>query len=148
MTSEQSRVRLEDGLIRFDAPNQSGWEFSVGKIRAIIEYTTEEGPFVSDHFLVFVDGSANEYHLPLDAEGCSELVEQMEKMLESDVNLKLSSSTNFASRVAFPRSIAEAEGYKLEKTRRSLVQRLFHLGQEVTMILSDQVRETVSGSSS
>ena len=56
--NKQNRVCLKDGLIQFDSSNQSDWSLDVGKIRVVIEYTTEEGPFVPDHFLVFVDCSA------------------------------------------------------------------------------------------
>jgi len=144
MIGVQSKVQLKDESIRFGSKDQSGWELSVEEIRVIIEYTTEDGPFAPDHFLVFVNRSGTEYHLPLEAEGCLEVAEQVGKALEADIDLKLSTSTNFASRVVFPDSIAGVEGYKLEKTKQTLTQRLFHLGQEVRMILSDEVRRSLS----
>lgn len=144
MIGTQSKVQLENGLIRFDSEDQTGWELSINEIRAVIEYTTEEGPFVPDHFLVFVDRSATEYHLPLEAAGCLELAEQVGRTLGADIDLKLSASSTFASRVVFPGAIAGVEGYKLEKTKQSLAQRIFRLGQEARMILSDEVRGSLS----
>lgn len=143
MSSDKSRVFYQDGSIHFSPANGNGWQIPVQRIRAIIEYTTEEGPFAPDHFLVFVDRSATEHHLPLSAEGCSDVIKQVGEVLRADVDLNLSSSTKFASRVVFPDSIAGSDGYKLEKAKRSLTQRLFHLNQRVSMILSDQVKKTL-----
>lgn len=143
MITKKHIVSVTNGLIQFDPLDQTGWELLIEEIRAIIEYTTEEGPFGSDHFLVFIDSSATEFHLPLDSEGCLDAIKQIGKVLRTDVNLKLSSSTYFVSRVVFPSSIAESKGYVLEKTPRSLTQKFFSLGQEVSMVLSDEVRRSL-----
>lgn len=144
MIENQSRVCLQNDILQFNPEDQFGWEFPVNCVKSIIEYTTEEGPFAPDHFLVFVDGSVTEYHLPLDTEGSLDVIEQIGNVLGANIDLKLFSSTEFASRVVFPDSIAEEEGYRLEKTPDSFIQKIFCFGQKTKMILSDEIREEVT----
>jgi hypothetical protein len=89
-----------------------GWSIRTGDIVLVAEYTTDAGPAVDDYFLVFVTREGAELFyssVTMRATGINPVVEELEKQLGGSLELKLYSSTRWASRVVWPPHLANVE---------------------------------------
>jgi hypothetical protein len=78
----------------------------------VAEYTTDDGPAVDDYFLVFVTREGGELFyssVTMSAAGINPVIEELEKELGGSMELRLSSSRRWASRVVWPPHLANVE---------------------------------------
>lgn len=81
------------------------WEVLLSELALVGEYTTEDGPCASDHFICVVDRSGNRYDVS-DEEGASEVVKELSVALGVPLVPALSLETQFSSRILYPTAIA------------------------------------------
>lgn len=103
-----SRVYIQDTEeIIFRSTDYGNWDLLLKDICLIGEYTTEEGPFVEDHFLVFVKCNAEILDLPVSSLGFLELIRILSSKFECQITLKLNLQTKFISRIIFPENLKD-----------------------------------------
>ena len=89
-----------------------GWSIRIADIVLVAEYTTDHGPAIDDYFLVFVTREYGELYyssVTMRATGINPVIAEVEKQLGGAVELKLFSTTRWASRVVWPRHLAGVE---------------------------------------
>jgi hypothetical protein len=106
------------------------WECPLDSIVLMAEYTTNEGPFVDDYFLVFVSIENGKQYIATASfysDGRDEIVEQLSLKWGVRVELGLSHSTEWNSRILWPPEIAGRDYFsfrevppnsRLEKLRK------------------------------
>src|SRR5215510_9545356 len=95
-----------------DAKGQLCWSLPVESLVLISEYTTDEGPYIDDYFLVFVtveDGSLYFSTCSFYSDGVDETFSILRERLGSPIQLGLVDSTEWRSRVVWPVKIADSE---------------------------------------
>jgi hypothetical protein len=113
-TTAHKREAAESGILRFDGSlitytSQHYGSFSIplSEIAVIGEFTTNNGPFIDDWFLVFVrHGGGEWFEASIYAEGVESFWEQLSAALGSTMVGSLSASTEFASRIIWPIALA------------------------------------------
>ena len=90
------------------------------------EFTNQDGPHLSDHFLILVDSEERLYEAPIDAMGFDSAWKQLAKMLGVKPELSLVGETDFASGVLWPEFLRARHVFDyVEKPSRSFFGRLF-----------------------
>ena len=103
-TGNLLRIRRET-LELLDATGTPRWSLPIGSIRLIAEYTTNEGPYVDDYFLVFVTAEDNKLYFstcPGSSASIEEAIDRLQQRLRSPISLELQGFTEWRSRVAWP----------------------------------------------
>jgi len=81
------------------------WSVEIKDLALIAEYTTSEGPYLDDYFLVFVsveNGRAYNSRCTFYADGRDEALQALGTRLGADLRLGLFNSTEWTSRVVWP----------------------------------------------
>jgi len=111
-TSPRPRLAMDDerfALEYRDAENGSLWRIGINNIVLIAEYTTDEGPWLDDHFLVFVSAADNSLNIAAASfysDGRDDTLKVLALHLGSAIELSLLGSTTWASRVVWPPELA------------------------------------------
>lgn len=106
---------LGNSALRFDGKNitctsehYGSFSIPLVDVAVIGEFTTANGPYVDDWFLVFVPRSGGKwFEASMYAEGCEELREQLSTSLGCSIHSSLCATTDFASRIIWPLSLAD-----------------------------------------
>jgi hypothetical protein len=131
----------------FDPTGTLRWSVPIDSIILIAEYTTNEGPWADDYFLVFVTLENQQLYFstcPYSADGIIKAPEGLKKHLGVLVQLDLVSSTDWRSRVAWPVEMAGTEYFTFtEVPPKNLAQKLQNklLGPPQEYRLSKAVQE-------
>ena len=143
-------VQINDPVITWSFNEKQLLQLDLSTIVVIGEYTTANGPWQDDWFIVFVDKTGSMCQIPMFVSGWQEMV----KYLESKFMCTLSSlvgSTEWASVVDHPHELKGKTLLQLQpaanyKPRRNFFQRLLHglgiggFNTEQEVILTDEVK--------
>ena len=121
------------------------WSVEIDDILLIAEYTTNEGPYCDDYFLVFVTRSYI-YQCTFYANGTDMVIQTLSEMFNAPLQLKLCNSTDWNSRVIWPVHLEGSEYFQftkvkpdslLSKTRKTLLgsQLEYKLAEPIQAIL-------------
>lgn len=156
-SSQEAKIRMTDsrvenyGRIEFSrneiiftaAASDRGWHLRLDEVRVFGEYTNQNGPFADDWFLVFLRAD-DEYwfEAPVHAEGAEQLLELLRAQLNIDtVECKLAHSTDFESRVMWPRELAEQPLFQFTGRQRDGLLRNIFGTQRVDQAIAPAVVE-------
>ena len=104
---DSGRLWLDGDVVCYESKTYAGWQIQVADIRIIGEVTNQNGPCTDDYFICFVtDASGSWKEASFYATGRDETLEQLSDRLGRDLELRLSSSTDFASRILWPPHLA------------------------------------------
>ncbi|KAA6464550.1 hypothetical protein DYQ86_00840 [Acidobacteria bacterium AB60] len=95
-----------------------GWSIRVSDIVLVAEYTTDSGPAVDDYFLVFVTRESGELFyssVTMSAAGINTVLEDLEKQLGGALEMRLTASRRWASRVVWPPHLVNVEYLEAEE---------------------------------
>ena len=97
---------LEDGLTYRDEYGHTLWNIKSESVGLVAEYTTNEGPFGDDWFLVFAVGNKNPlfFACSIYSDGAEKLLQFLQ--IQFGVATKLTNSTEWKSVVLWPEAIA------------------------------------------
>ena len=105
MTEEKDysgELTCSDGLISYKAEGIS-WSVKISDIRLIGEYTTAEGPFIDDHFFVFLTALEGGWHeASFYARGRDEVLVALGKKLGVLIETGLGNSAQYKTRIIWP----------------------------------------------
>jgi hypothetical protein len=137
----------ESNLECLDATGSKLWSLPIESIILVAEYTTNEGPYVDDYFLVFVTSEEGELHFStcsFYSGGRDETLSALQQRLGSPISLGLQGSTEWRSRVAWPIKMAETEYFTFtEAPAKTMTEKLKKrlLGATQEYSISKPVRE-------
>jgi hypothetical protein len=99
-------LRLEHTDIVYSSDKKELWRLPLSKVRAIGEYTTANGPFVDDYFLVFVADQCDcWYEASYYAQGNDAFRVSLGKLLGDEIRFGLNNSTDWKHRVLWPKKL-------------------------------------------
>jgi hypothetical protein len=154
--SKQSRKAADSGVLSFDgrivsytSQHYGSFSLPLAEVGVIGEFTTDNGPFIDDWFLVFVPRDGRDFfEASMDAEHSNEVRMQLAGALGGELSTNLVFSTDFRSRVLWPPALvgkplytfadelSEATGF-WERLRLRFSQRVIHrLSQDVLHYLT------------
>lgn len=114
-----NKISISDHIIIFESDEFSRWTLSIDTLKVIGEYTTQEGPFVEDHFLVFVDIENKLYEIPVAADGLTEVLNKISLLIKYELKISLYFSTEFKSRVIYPEILKDEDLFTFVRTKTS-----------------------------
>lgn len=122
-------LRLDRGILEYDSPGNGQWKIPVSEIIAFGEYTTDNGPFLDDWFMVFVTQDLDWVEASNFCAGRDEMRLRLAQLWGRDsLYGKLVWSTDFASRVIWPSALAEQPLFVWTPRPQSLWQRIKSCG--------------------
>lgn len=100
-------LSLKDSTLYYASPVHGNWQVPLSEIIAFGEYTTDNGPYIDDWFMVFVTRDFNWVEASNYCAGRDEIREELAKLwgVESLYG-ELAFSTDFSSRAIWPAGIA------------------------------------------
>ena len=114
MQAPRERLGLNDSVLscQYGLPS---WSVSVRDLILVAEYTTNEGPYLDDYFLVFVtiqDGKPVFSTCSFYADGRDEVCRTLRQQFGITVEFGLLQSTEWSSRVTWPERLAGEDYFK------------------------------------
>jgi hypothetical protein len=99
-------IRLEADKIVYAETGTELWRVPVSSVSVVGEYTTQNGPYVDDYFLVFVTSpGGNHFHASFYAEGRDSLLAELQDKFGATFECGLANSTNLVSRCIWPNEL-------------------------------------------
>ena len=121
--AESGRVTCEGGRLRYDLRARS-WDVAVSDIRVVGEFTTSAGPLVDDYFVVFVTSDGRDRVASYYAADWKTAWPNLEHEIRHDLDLWLTTSTSWNSRVLWPPELKDRPLYVLRRPEpRTPIQR-------------------------
>lgn len=114
-----NKVSICDHFIIFESDEFPRWTLPIDTVKVIGEYTTQEGPFIEDHFLVFVDTENKLYEIPIVADGLTELLNKISLLIKYELKISLYFSTEFKSKVIYPEILRDEDLFTFVNTKTS-----------------------------
>ena len=122
-------LRLDGEMLEYDSPDYGRWKIQFSDIVAFGEYTTDNGPFIDDCFMVFVTTDLEWVEASNFCAGRDEVRSKLAGLLGHDgLHGKLWGSTGFASRVIWPSALAEQPLFDWKPRPQSLWQSIKSCG--------------------
>lgn len=112
------RLEVQDDLLAF---RPEGWQLRISNLVLIAEYTTDEGPYIDDYFLVFwtrENGELLKAECSFYAEGRDLALAEAGRVLGVQLDLGLASSTEWNSRVIWPEELRGKPYYEFTNVPR------------------------------
>ena len=110
MGTTGTQLHIRNSNLEFlDASGAALWSLPVHSIVLLAEYTTNEGPYVDDYFLVFVtaeDGKLYFSSSTFYAAGRDEALSRLQEQLGTRIRLELQGTAEWRSRVVWPSDMA------------------------------------------
>ncbi len=106
--AQSGALRLDDSLITYTSQHYGSFSVALSEIAVIGEFTTDNGPYIDDWFLVFVPRSGRQwFEASVYAEGAEAFRDQLSAALGCSIWGSLFASTDFASRILWPGALAD-----------------------------------------
>jgi protein-S-isoprenylcysteine O-methyltransferase Ste14 len=99
---QKSQLTVDGDLVQYTVNGELAWAVRLSEIVCLAEYTTAEGPWRDDYFLLFMTRANSYYLASFYSDGCGAILEQMGLRWGSKLQLKLVNKTEFASSVIWP----------------------------------------------
>jgi hypothetical protein len=119
---------LEKADVVYSANGKELWRLPVTQIRVIGEYTTANGPYVDDYFLVFVVRQSTEwFEASYYAQRDDSFRKNLGNLLGGDeIRFGLNNSTDWKHRVLWPKNLEGSELFEItpEKESENWLQRI------------------------
>jgi hypothetical protein len=105
-TQNSGELRLNGGMLSYRLLNHE-WSIAVSSIRLVGEYTTSNGPWDDDYFLVFMVSAEQPWHqASFYADGRDGVLYRLGEAIGASLELGLCNSADFKSRVIWPLEFA------------------------------------------
>jgi len=122
---DSGRLWLEGESVCYASQNLSSWKLPIDEIRIVGEMTNPNGPFQDDYFICFVQDGGGWLEASFYAEGRDSLLDALGTRWGTPLDLHLAGSTDFASRILWPRHLRGEPLFNFtNETPRGVWQRL------------------------
>ena len=118
------------------------WCVAVSDLLLIGEYTTSEGPYFDDYFLVFITGeNAPRQVASFYADGRDEMLARLSEALDAKIELGLANSPDFKSRILWPPGLGGQELLRMMPAATAWERfRQNYLGADFELVLTDAAK--------
>ncbi len=139
-----NKLFISGNQVAYDFDANEGWYMDIDKIVFIGEYTTANGPYVDDYFIVFAESKDEWWQASFYSIDHSSFWKELSKRMNCDIGPRLMGSTEWASKVIYPPELADQELFaiaKVEGKPLNLFQKLLGVddGSE-KLVLTDNVK--------
>jgi hypothetical protein len=148
MQKPSFKLDVEQSALEYrNSEHQSVWQIPLESIVLMAEYTTNEGPYLDDYFLVFVSADGDSLNIATAsfyADGRDEIVRNLAHRWKTNIELLLFNSTEWASRVVWPPTLVGREYFEsrvVEPKKLAEKLRRFAFGPVYEYFPSQSVRE-------
>jgi len=120
LTTQQlmtNKLTVINEKIIYEQDPQNKWALDINKIIFIGEYTTSNGPTTNDWFFVFADTIDEWWQAPALSVDHTIFWNELVGKLNCEITPKLFASTNWATRVMYPKTLEGQELYTVVKTK-------------------------------
>ena len=103
-----------------NSAHESHWQIPLDHVVLFAEYTTDEGPLVDDYFLVFVTKVSDTPQFvtaSFYSEGLDDVLTHLAAFWNSEIQLTLQGSTDWASRIVWPANLAGHEYFECKEVQ-------------------------------
>lgn len=118
---DRPTLKVTQGVLHYRSPEGIlRWSAPVDNIIVIAEYTTDEGPYVDDYFLVFVTIEKGKQYFATAtfySEGTEDVIRELSERWKTDIELRLVNSTDWKSRIAWPAALAGREYFEFAEVQ-------------------------------
>ena len=111
-------IAFDGESIRLCNSGKEVWQVPLSEVRAIGEYTNENGPMWDDWYLVFVGREGNWYEVPADAPTVQPMLVLLSERLHAPLGLTLLRSTSLASAILWPPRLRGGEFLSFNRVSR------------------------------
>jgi hypothetical protein len=126
ISEDTGALSFDGSLLSYESIFYESWSINVSALVLVGEFTNQDGPHLSDHFLVLVDSDRRLYEVPIGATGFESTWKQLAQMLGVNPELSLVGETDFASGILWPEFFRGRHVFDyVEKPSRSFFGRLF-----------------------
>ena len=109
------------------------------KLFVVGEYTTDNGPYGDDYFIVIVNNEGDVYEYPFDSSDAAELLKFVG--IKNNENLELCNSVEMNSNVIYPESLVGEKLFSIEDKKQGIFSKILSFGSsQVEVSLSSAVR--------
>lgn len=121
-----NKLSIKDDKLVYEQDSQNRWTLYIDKIKFIGEYTTSAGPLADDWFFVFADTFDQWWQATTLSVDHEQFWKQLGQKLDCELAPGLFASTNWATRVIYPKPLVGQELFIVVKTEpKTFWQKLF-----------------------
>jgi hypothetical protein len=132
-------IELSGDIIRYASSTYPDWTISVDAIHVVGEATNQNGPYADDYFICFATSREMWYEASFDSEGRDKFLAALGASLGVTLQLKLTSITDFNSRILWPIELVGKPMFKYDNVpTKTIIGRLLGSTQ-VTQRYSEHV---------
>jgi hypothetical protein len=133
-------LTLHGDVIRLHKSGEQIWQVPISEVRAIGEYTNQNGPWSDDWFIVFVGDAGNWFEVPANAPSVQPTLATLGDRLHTPLALTLTRSASFASTILWPPHLGGQEFLTFRRARRGhWFRRVFTVQLELTKPVLDAI---------
>jgi hypothetical protein len=127
---ESGTLSLSDKILSYASDEYGSWGVALTEVVAFGEYTTDNGPFIDDWFVVFVTQNLEWLEASNYCRGCHEVREALRQIwaAESLHQDTLIGSTEFDSVAIWPESVRGHRLFQFTQRQQSILQRIRSFG--------------------
>jgi hypothetical protein len=111
-----NKLTIKGNKVVYELDPQNMWTLDIDKIKLIGEYTTSAGPLADDWFFVFADTCDQWWQAPSPSVDHKQFWKQLGQILNCELTPELVGSTNWATRVIYPKHLNGKELFIEVKT--------------------------------
>ena len=135
-------LSIDGPTLSYASPDYGNWQISISEIIAFGEYTTDNGPYIDDWFMVFVTRDFNWVEASNYCAGANDIRTALaQRWGVESLYGKLWGHTDFASRVIWPTDLADQPLFKFTERHQTTREKIqsFDMGL-IDKDLTQQVR--------
>jgi len=115
MSKDSGQLNIIADEIRYNSETYGNWSIPISEVKAIGEYTNDQGPFLDDWFLLFFLKDCTWY----EASNYSENITEFKNEIQSKLNIEnvysdLSGSTDYNSYIIWPNSLNGKKAFEFK----------------------------------
>jgi hypothetical protein len=136
-------LSIEDSKLIYVSPDYGSWQIPINEIIAFGEYSTDNGPYIDDWFMVFVTRDFNWMEASNYCAGSDDVRTSLAQRWSAEsLYGKLWGHTEFASRVIWPISLADHELFEFSERKQSKWEKIKDFGfKTIDKDLTSEVRQ-------
>ena len=115
--NESGKTFIDNEKVIWEFNDQNIVEIPINQIKLIAEYTTENGPFMDDWFLVIYNNQSEYFEISMYAEGIQEMMDELGELLEFKLFGRLVTSAEWVSNILYPIEFNGKELWNIVKVK-------------------------------